>query len=117
MVPLSGWSAPVSRRSRVVLPAPLGADDAQPVAAQNPHRQVVHDLLAVEGSGDVLGDCDELAGQVGLAGDEAERGVAAAGLAALLAQGVQVAQAADVALAAGGDAVAEPIFLAGNLAA
>ena len=65
----------------------------------------------------MLGDGDEFAGKVGFRSGEAEGGGGAAGVAAFLAEGTELAEAADVALAPGRDAVAEPVFLAGDLAA
>ena len=43
------------------LSRPIGADDAQPVAAQHAHCQILHHGHAVECPADVLGDCDQLA--------------------------------------------------------
>ena len=94
----------------------VGADDAEAVTAQDAQGEVVNDWGVGVGFGDVFGDGNELAGEVGFGGGEAEGGGRAAGVAAFLAEGGEFADPADVALASGGDAVAHPVLLAGDLA-
>ena len=90
----------------------VGTDDAQPIAAQHPQRQVLHNRgAAVITPGHMFGHSDQLAGHVRLGRRHAKAGLRAADVTPLLPQRAQFTQAADVALAPGGHAVAEPVFL------
>ena len=76
----------------------------------------VDDRAVAIGLADVLGLDDELAGFVGFGGGEAGIAGRAAIIAPLVAQRVQIAEPLDVALAAAGDAVAQPVLLVDDLA-
>ena len=57
--PVSTSRWPARTRSRVVLPPPLRPDDADPVAAEHPERDLVEHLGGAEGQGGAL-DTDEV---------------------------------------------------------
>ncbi len=92
------------------------ADDADAVAALDPDRKSVDDLAVAEGFADVLGLDHQLAGFVGFGRREIGVAGGAAIVAALVAQRMQIAEPLDVALAAAGDAVAQPVLLVDDLA-
>ncbi|MDF9792882.1 hypothetical protein M2440_003583 [Methylorubrum extorquens] len=98
------------------LARPVRADDAEPVAAQDAQGQVVDDSAPAVGLRDVPGFGDERAGGFALARRQHRLPHRAAVVAALLAQGLQVGEATHVALAPGGHAVAQPVFLVSDLA-
>ena len=91
-------------------------DDADAVAALHADREVIDDLALPVGSADVLGLDDQFAGFVGFRGGEVGIAGRAAIVAPLLAQRIQIAEPLDVALAAAGDAVAQPVLLVDDLA-
>jgi hypothetical protein len=95
----------------------VGADDADPVAAHDPGREIPHDRAVSIGFGDALRDRDQPAGQVGTSGIQPGRALRADVLIATLAQRVQFGEPSLVARATGGDAVAQPILLHRDLAA
>ena len=92
------------------------ADDADPVAALNADRKVIDDGAAVIAAAHRLGFDHQFSGFVGL--DGRHRGIAdaAAIIAALAAQRVQIGEPLDVALAPAGHAIAQPMFLGDDLA-
>ena len=92
------------------------SDDADPVAALDAGRKSVDDFALAKGLGDVLGLDDELAGFLGFGGSEAGIAGRATVIAPLVAQRMQIAEPLDVALAAAGDAVAQPVFFVDDLA-
>ena len=110
--PVSGSSSPISMRSSVVLPAPLG-----PIRPMRSRRKMRVEKFSTIGAlaealGDVArgdGERARLLGRAGLDGGAAGR---ADLLAALLAQFVERAQAALVARAPRADALARPFGLA-----
>ena len=94
----------------------VGADDADAVAAQHAGGEAAHDGAFAERLVDALGHHDHAPGDVALGGGELGAAGGAAHLLGAGAQFVQVAEAADVALAPGGDAVAQPVFFHHQLA-
>src|SRR6185437_12378214 len=94
----------------------IGADDADAVAADDAGGEVADDETVAETLADVFGLEHHLAREVGLGDAELDRADLALELAALLAEIAQALEAADIALAAGGDAVGEPVLLADDLA-
>ena len=98
------------------LAGPVRPDDAEPVAAQDPQGQVRDDGALAEGLRDALRLDHEGAGLLALGHGHADRAEGALALAVLLAHGVQVAEAAHVALAPCRHAVAQPVGLGDELA-
>lgn len=97
------------------MPAPF----APTMPSRSPHHpkgQPVDDLALPVALGDVAGLDHEAPRGFGIGGLHADAAHRAAHLAPVLAQLVQVAEAADVALAPGGDPVAQPVLLGGDLA-
>ncbi len=94
----------------------VGADDADPVAALDADRKAIDDLAIAVGAADVPGFDDELAGFFRLSGSEV--GIAGRGtiIAPLLAQRVEIAEPLDIALAAAGDAVTQPVLFVDDFA-
>ena len=86
----------------------VGPDDADPVAALDADREVPHDLEAIVGLGYRLRLDHQLARALRLADRCVDRAGRLALVAALLAQGVERAQAALVALAPCRHALAQP---------
>ncbi len=107
--------APVSSRSSVVLPAPFGADDAEPVAAQHAQVQVAHDRPVVERLRHAFRHRHQLAGQPRAAGFQLQPLRAVHRVPPGLAQRLPARPAAHVALAPRGDAVAHPVLLPRDL--
>ena len=91
-------------------------DDADAVAALHADREAIDDLAIAIGPADVLGLDHELAGFVRLRGGEIGVAGGAAIIAPLLAQCIEIAEPLDVALAAAGNAVAQPVLLVDDLA-
>ena len=91
-------------------------DDADAVAALHPDREAIDDLAVAVGLADVLGLDDQLAGFVRFGGGEVGIAGGAAIIAPLIAQRMQIAEPLDVALAAAGDAVAQPVLLVDDFA-
>ena len=116
MVPLSGGCAAGQHLDQRGLAGAVRPDDADAVAALHPDREVVDDLALAIGPADALGLDDQLAGLVGFGSREVGIAGGAAIVAALLAQREQIAEPLDVALAAAGDAVAQPVFFHDDLA-
>src|SRR5690606_5708626 len=98
------------------LAAAIGADDAEAVAADDADGEVGDDRALPEALGDSLGLEHEPAGQVGFGDGELDGADPALVLAPLAAQVGAPLQAADMALAAGGHAIGEPVLLAHDLA-
>src|ERR1700721_387602 len=94
----------------------VGSDDADTVAALHADREVIDDLAIAIGSADALGFDDQLAGFVGFSGRQVGISGGAAIIAPLLAQCIEIAEPLDVALAAAGNAVAQPMFFVDDLA-
>ena len=94
----------------------VGADQGDALAAEDRRGEVAHDGLrgAGPGVGDALELGDDLARAGGLAEREAARPDPSAAAGDLLAEAAQPLEAADVAGAAGGDAVDEPLLLGGE---
>ena len=115
-MPVSGASAPVSRLISVVLPLPFGPT----MPMRSPRWMRIEksrdDRPAVVGLADPLGLDHQRAGLVRRRGGERGLAGGAAIGAARLAQRLQAAEPADVALAPRGDAVAQPVLLGDDLA-
>ena len=94
----------------------IGPDDADAVAALNTDREGIDDLAVTIGAADALGLDDEPAGFFGFRRGKAGVAGGAAIVAALLTQRVQIAKPFNVALAASGDAVTQPMFFVDDLA-
>ncbi len=93
------------------------ADNADPVAAHDTGGEIAHNGGGAMGFRDPLGHHDQTAGQVGHRGVQLDAANGGALFLVPFPQRVQVAQALLVALAAGGDAIAQPVLLHGDLAA
>src|SRR6202011_3994613 len=91
-------------------------DNADAVAALDADREAVDDLARPVSPADVLRFDDKLAGLFRFRGGEVGIASRAAMVAPLLAQRMKIAEPLDVALAAAGDAVAQPVLLIDNLA-
>ena len=91
-------------------------DDAEAVAALDADREVLDDPAIAIAPADVAGLDDELAGLVGFGGGKVGAAGGATIVAALLAQRVEIAEPLDIALAAAGNAVAQPVLLVDDLA-
>ena len=91
-------------------------DDADAVAALNADREPVDDLAIAIGFADAFGFDHQLAGLFGLGGCEIGAASRAAIVAPLLAQCVEIAEPLDIALAASGNAIAQPMLLVDDLA-
>src|SRR5260221_9911594 len=91
-------------------------DDADAVAALDANGKTVDDFTIAISPADVLGFDDELAGFIRLRGGEIGIPRGAAIIAPLLAQLVEIAEPLHIALAAAGDAVAQPVFLVDDFA-
>ena len=98
------------------LAAAVGTDDADAVAALDADGEIADDRAAAIALGEMLGLDHQLAGRVGRAGGDGGAAGGAAIAAALLAQRLQFADPAHVALAPRGDAVAHPVLLGDDLA-
>ena len=116
IVPLSGGSSPIRRSNQRRLAGPVRTDDADAVAALDADRKAIDDLAVAIGLADVLGFNHQPAGFVGFGGGEVGTAGRATIIAPLVAQRVQIAEPLDVALAAAGDAVAQPVLLVDDLA-
>ena len=92
-------------------------DHADPVAALDAGRKILHHGQLAEALGDRLRLDHQLAGFGGVAGRHGRDALRAAMAAELLAHRLQLAEPPHVALAPGGHAVAQPMFLAHDLAA
>ena len=90
----------------------IGADQADPVLAEDARREILDDHLLAPALGDVARGDGERARLLGLADLDGGAAGRADLLAALLAQLAERAQAALVARAAGADALARPFGLA-----
>ena len=115
-MPVSGGVAAGQHVDQRGLAGAVRPDDADAVAALDADREVVDDFAIAVGFADVLGLDDELAGLVGFGGGEVGIAGGAAIVAPLLAQRVQIAEPLDVALAAAGNAVAQPVLFVDDLA-
>src|SRR5439155_6561288 len=91
-------------------------DNTDAVAALHADEKTVDDLAVAIGFADALGLDHQPAGFFGFGGREVGVPSGAAIVAALVAQRMQIAEPLDVALAAAGDAVAQPVFLVDDLA-
>src|SRR2546421_8931367 len=87
------------------------SDDADAVAAPHADRKALDDLSVAVRSADVFRLDHELAGLFRFRGGKVGIVRGAAKIPPLLAQGVEIAEPFDVALAAPRDAVAQPVFL------
>jgi hypothetical protein len=94
----------------------IGTDDADAVAALNADRKVIDDSAVAIAAADVLGLDDEAAGFFRFGGGEIGVAGGAAIVAALLPQGVQIAEPLDVALASAGNAITQPVLFIDDLA-
>src|SRR6185437_2601298 len=90
--------------------------DADAVTALHPDRESIDDLAFAIGPADVLGFDDQLAGLLRFGGGKVGIARRAAILPPLLAQRMEIAKPLDVALAAAGNAVAQPMLLVDNFA-
>ena len=116
-VPASGASRPVSRFSSVVLPAPFGPTRATRSPRRILRGQAADDHPLAEAFAEVARLDDDAGRRSRPRPPPASRcraGLAPRGAAARRA--CRLPSAADVALAPGGDAVAQPVFLGGDLA-
>src|SRR4051812_25231661 len=86
------------------------SDDADAIATLHPDREPIHDLALPKGSADVFGFDDEFAGFICLRGGKVGVAGSAPIIAPLLAQRVEIAEPLDVALAAAGNPVAQPML-------
>ena len=116
MVPLSGGLRAGQHLDQRGLAGAVRPDDADAVAALHADREVVDDLAVAIGPADVLGLDDQLAGFVRFGGGEIGVAGGAAIIAPLFAQRVEIAEPLDVALAAAGNAVAQPVLLVDDFA-
>ena len=107
---------PVSILISVVLPAPFGPT----MPMRSPRWMRIEKSSTIVrspiGLADALGLDHQLAGFVGFGSREAGVAGRAAIVAPLVAQRMQIAEPLDVALAAAGDAVAQPVLLVDDLA-
>src|SRR5581483_6402435 len=94
----------------------VGADDADAVAALNADRKAIDDRPIAIGAADVLGFDDQPAGFLCFRRGEIGVPGRAAIVAALLTQCHEIAEPLDIALAAAGDAIAQPVFFVDDLA-
>ena len=116
MVPESGGLGAGQQVDQRGLAGAVRADDADTVAALDADREVIDDLAVAIGTADVLGLENQLAGFFRLGGSQVGVAGCAAIVAALLAQLMQIGEPLDVALAAAGNAVAQPMLLVDDLA-
>src|SRR6266436_5216721 len=93
------------------------ADDADAVAALDADRETLDDLSVAIRSADVFRLEDELAGLLRIRGGKVGITRGAAKIPPLLAQRIEIAEPLDVALAAAGNAVAQPVLLVDDFAA
>ena len=100
----------------VVFAGPVGADDADSVAAHDPDRKVAHDLAIAIRFADLLGVDHQRARRFGVLRDHGGDADRPQGFAALASEIGKLADAPHVALAARGDAVAHPMLFVDDLA-
>src|SRR5712692_3727774 len=91
-------------------------DDADAVAALDADRETLDDFAVSIGPADVFGLDDKPAGFLRFRGGKVGIARGAAKIPSLLAQRIEIAEPLDVALAAAGNAVAQPVFLVDDFA-
>ena len=111
-----GWIGAGQHVDQRGLAGAVRPDDTDAVAALHADREVVDDAAVAIRPADVLGLDDQLAGFVRFRGGEVGIASGAAIVAALVAQCVEIAEPLEVALAAAGNAVAQPMLLVDDLA-
>ena len=98
-------------------PRAVRPDNPHPIPAQNAGGEVFDNRAAIEADRHVFRHRHQLAGDIGLLADKPRTAQRAVALAGFLPQVMQTGEAFDVALAARGDAIAQPILFHHQLAA
>ena len=115
-LPRIGRQPPHQQIDERTLAGAVGPDDPQPVPTHHPQGQAVDDRPRTVGFRDVAGLDHQGARGFRVGRLHADAAYRAADLAAVFPELVQIPEAADVALAPGGDAVAQPVLLGDDLA-
>ena len=116
MLPVSGVVGAGQQVDQRGLAGAVRPDNADAVAALDAGGEVLDDRPVAEGFADALGLDHQRAGFFRLRRGEVGVAGRASIIAALVAQRMQIAEPLDVALAAAGDAVAQPVLLVDDLA-